>query len=184
MAGRPRSISANIEHIILQGVCASPYKNTWGEFRSCCIAAHTLSAPQTRGWALSIGWGQPGATPGRGWFDSRLHRPTMSSVTEATTGCAAARLHARMHTPDHLCPRAHAHTRSIIITDFEFACARSVPRPRSTRAIFACVILAGSFFPRINLRTLLCVRSAVLGPPSHSCLICHVSTAICGLCVC
>ena len=33
-------------------------------------------------------WGSPGATPGRGWFDSRLRRPTMSSVTEATRGYA------------------------------------------------------------------------------------------------
>ena len=51
-----------------------------------CTAAHTLSTPRTRGPALSLVLGVPGATPGRGWFDSRLHRQTMSSVTEATRG--------------------------------------------------------------------------------------------------
>lgn len=34
--------------------------------------------------------------------------------------------------------------------DCDFACARSAPRPRSTSAIFACVILAGSLFHHTN----------------------------------
>jgi hypothetical protein len=36
-------------------------------------------------------WGPPGATPGRGCFDSHLHRPSMSSVTVEARGCAAPR---------------------------------------------------------------------------------------------
>ena len=58
-----------------------------------------------------------------------------------------------------------------------------MPRPRSTSVISACVILAGSYFPRTNLCTLLCGVRSVLGPPS--CLPdVHVSTAICGLVWC
>mgnify|MGYP003334514512 CR=1 FL=1 len=38
-------------------------------------------------------------------------------------------------------------------SDHEFTCACLAPRPRSARSIFACAILAGSLFPRSNLRT-------------------------------
>jgi hypothetical protein len=55
-------------------------------------------------------WGSPGATPGRGWFDSRMYRLTTSPVTVAVDtrlkGCAA--LHAQMHiTSAHTCPFHH-----------------------------------------------------------------------------
>ena len=54
-------------------------------------------------------------------------------------------------------------------------------RPRLPSAILEPVILVESLFPHTNLRTLLCALctwSAVM--PAY--LMCHVSTAICGLC--
>ena len=63
--------------------------------------------------------------------------------TQAERVRCAACLHARMHIS---C--AHAHARSIIITDHEFACARLAPRSRLANAIFACVVLAGSSLSR------------------------------------
>ena len=44
------------------------------------------------------------------------------------------------------------HTNIHVLTA-DFACACLAPRPRSTSAVSAYVILAGSLFPRINLRT-------------------------------
>ena len=44
--------------------------------------------------------------------------------------------------------------------DCDFACTRLAPRSRLTGAIFACVIWAGSLFPRTNMHTQL----AALGP--------------------
>ena len=54
-------------------------------------------------------------------------------------------------------------------------------RPRLPSAILEPVILVESLFPHTNLHTLLCALctwSAVM--PAY--LMCHVSTAICGLC--
>ena len=96
----------------------------------------------------------------------------MSSVTEATTGCAAP--HACTRACTHLITSAHAHTRSIIITDYEFVCARSVPRPRSTRSIFAFVILAGSLFSPYNSYAH-CSRHSVASVMSVSCGYSYVS---------
>ena len=72
-------------------------------------------------------------------------------------------------------PIAESTTSAHVDCDCAFACR--VPRPRSTSAIFPCVILAGSFFPRTNLCTLLSLHS-VLGPlsclPDVSCEYCDV----------
>ena len=58
----------------------------------------------------------------------------------------------------------HSHEGSINLADCVFAHACLAPRPRSTGAIFACVIFAGSLSPRTNpcalfTRSLLVVRS-------------------------
>ena len=66
-----------------EGVCTFPSKSTWAT--RCSLRIH--SEPHRHQVEPSAScWGQPGATPRRGRFDSRLHRPTMSSATEATRG--------------------------------------------------------------------------------------------------
>ena len=60
--------------------------------------------------------------------------------------CTLARSHA--HTDTHLLTSACAHARSIIITDYEFECARLTPRPRSVGANLEYVILQGSLLSR------------------------------------
>ena len=46
-----------------------PHKRKEPAWTTRCTAAHTLSTPRTRGPALSLVLGVPGATPGRGRFD-------------------------------------------------------------------------------------------------------------------
>ena len=84
MARWPRSTRAILEYGILAGSSLSRTK-TLGRV----AALSALSLPRGHQVQPSAScWGSPGATPGRGWFDSRMHRPTMSSVTEALRGYA------------------------------------------------------------------------------------------------
>ena len=61
-----------------------------------------LSAPLDEVQPSASCWGSPGATPGRGWFDSCMHRPT----TRRERVRSVPRLHMRSHT---CCASAHVH---------------------------------------------------------------------------
>ena len=90
------------------GVFAFPYKNTWA---TRCIPAHTL-CPAGRGPALSLMLGVAGCNSRAGL----VRFPHAQADYELGHGghdrvCCTARLHARMHTPDHhLWSFAHTHT--------------------------------------------------------------------------
>jgi hypothetical protein len=102
--------------------------------------------------------GSPGSTPGRGC----VRFPVSQVARLRALGSDEAREGALRCTPARAAPLpACTHTScSIISIDCGFVCARLAPRPRSTSAVFACVILAGSLFPRKNLRA----RSSALNP--------------------
>ena len=147
-----------------------PYKLTWGESLHRCtysLPRWTRSSPQPRAGGRRV------QLPGGAAFDSRMYRPTMSSVTVAVDarlrGCAA------LHTCTHACTSplpTHMPAPSLSLT--MNARARLAPRLRVISAISACVILAGSFFLRtISVRSVQCTRISV---HNHMCgaSACHV----------
>ena len=103
--------------------------------------------PAGRGPALSLVLGVAGCNSRAGLcsIPALTGRATMSSVLRrAARGCASPRMSA---------PRTHAMSPSAIphpfhSPDCDFACAALATRLRSTRSIFAYVVLAGSLFPR------------------------------------
>ena len=136
-----------LEYVILAGSSLPRTKDSANSLHHCAI----LSTPRTPGPAL-------GLVPGVAGFNSRARLcSTPALAGRATTSSVPRRgaAHVHSHTPDApACTHTHP---TIIFTDCDFACARLAPRPRSTRSIFAFVILAGSLF----LRTFL-VRDAVV----------------------
>ena len=131
------------------GVFTSPYKITWA---TCCSAAlHVASWRFGRESSVIIDRRLPVRAPGSS------STTTATKTTALAAGGGAARAEGTLGASN---PRAStlipsrasgAHLAMRSTAECDFACARLAPRPRSTRAIFACVILAGSFFARTNL---------------------------------
>ena len=130
VASRPRLIGANLEPVISTGSALSRTK-TLGRV-AASLRAYTLSPADTR--LSPQHWlGAAGCNSRAGLVRFTLAQADYELGHEGHDRVrCAARLHARMHTPDHLCPRAVAHTRSIIITEYEFACVHSAPRRRGS----------------------------------------------------
>ena len=151
-------VSANLEYVILAGSLLSRTKRLWplaASLRYSLCLADTGSSPRPRAGGRRV------QLPGEAAFESRSRRSRTYEL-RASTRRKRVRCAARLHA-QHLCPRARTPLvlpSPLMLTYCDFACARLAPRPRSTNAIIACVILAGSLLPRTNLRAQL----SALGP--------------------
>ena len=153
VASRSRSKRSILLSVMLVGSLLSRTKTLGRRLHRCSLYRLADIGSSSQASCLRVAGFEARARAHVCWFDSR---PCGRLVVEEARGGARAALLLILTPTCVSMSLAPNQCLPCYPSDCEFACARLAPTPprsRLTKVIFACVLLAGCFLARINLRT-------------------------------